>query len=74
MLVFAAGGVRACENRGRFVGLMLLFAGAMLVTVTAATLPPLLMGWEVMGAASYALIGYWWREPRRGPGRAHARS
>ena len=44
---------------------MLLFAGAMLVTVTAATLPPLLMGWEVMGATSYALIGYWWREPRR---------
>jgi len=23
------------------------------------------MGWEVIGAASWALIGYWWREPRR---------
>ena len=53
------------ENRGRFSGLMLLFAGAMLVTVTASTLPLLLMGWEAMGAASYALIGYWWREPPR---------
>ena len=44
---------------------MLIFAGAMLVTVTATTLALLLMGWEVMGAASYALIGYWWRQPRR---------
>jgi NADH:ubiquinone oxidoreductase subunit 5 (subunit L)/multisubunit Na+/H+ antiporter MnhA subunit len=65
VLVFAAGEFGPGENRGRFFGLMLLFAGAMLVTVTAATLPPLLMGWEAMGATSYALIGYWWREPRR---------
>ena len=65
VLVFAAGEFEPGENRGRFFGLMLLFAGAMLVTVTAATLPLLLMGWEAMGATSYALIGYWWREPRR---------
>ena len=65
VLVFAAGEFGPGENRGRFFGLMLLFAGAMLVTVTAATLPLLLMGWEAMGATSYALIGYWWREPRR---------
>jgi NADH-quinone oxidoreductase subunit L len=65
VLVFAAGEFRPDENRGRFFGLMLGFAGTMLVTVTAATLPLLLMGWEAMGAASYALIGYWWRQPRR---------
>ena len=65
VLVFAAGEFGPGENRGRFFGLMLIFAGAMLVTVTATTLALLLMGWEVMGAASYALIGYWWREPRR---------
>ena len=23
------------------------------------------MGWEVMGATSWALIGFWWRQPRR---------
>lgn len=51
--------------RARFFGLLLVFAGAMLVTVTATTLLALLMAWEVMGAASYALIGFWWREPRR---------
>src|SRR5712691_5111171 len=65
VLVFAAGEFEVRENRGRFYGLMLLFAGAMLVTVTATTLALLLMGWEMMGATSYALIGYWWREPRR---------
>jgi NADH-quinone oxidoreductase subunit L len=56
VLLVAAGepGLRT----GRFVGLMLLFAGAMLVTVTATTLAVLLMAWEVMGATSWALIAY----------------
>ena len=62
VLLFAAG---QPGTGARFVGLMLLFAGAMLVTVTATGLALLLMGWEVMGATSWALIGFWWREPRR---------
>ncbi|MBN0043543.1 NADH-quinone oxidoreductase subunit L [Streptomyces actuosus] len=65
VLAFAAGEFTADDNRGRFFGLMLLFAGAMLVTVTATTLPLLLMAWEAMGATSWALIGYWWRRPGR---------
>lgn len=51
--------------RARFYGLMLLFSGSMLVTVTAVSLPVLLIGWEIMGAVSWALIGFWWREPAR---------
>ena len=46
----------------RFHGLMLLFVAAALMTVVATTLPTLLMAWEVMGATSYALIGYHWRD------------
>ena len=46
----------------RFHGLMLLFVAAALMTVLATTLPTLLMAWEVMGATSYALIGYHWRD------------
>ncbi len=65
VLVFAAGEFGPEQPRARFTGLMLLFAGAMLVTVTATGLALLLMGWEVMGATSWALIGFWWREPRR---------
>ncbi|NKZ04858.1 NADH-quinone oxidoreductase subunit 5 family protein [Actinomadura latina] len=61
VLAFAAG-----ERYGvRFYGLMLLFAAAMAVTVTATDLLMLLMGWEVMGAMSYALIGYVWSDAER---------
>jgi NADH:ubiquinone oxidoreductase subunit 5 (subunit L)/multisubunit Na+/H+ antiporter MnhA subunit len=65
VLVFAAGQLDRSAARARFFGLMLLFAGAMLVTVTATTLPLLLMAWEIMGAASWALIGCRWHEPHR---------
>lgn len=60
VLTFAVGDLR--ESRGRFHGLMLLFAAAASFTATATTLPGLLMAWEVMGATSYALIGFWWRD------------
>ncbi|MBR7742421.1 NADH-quinone oxidoreductase subunit L [Phycicoccus sp. BSK3Z-2] len=52
-------------SAARFHGLMLLFCAAALVTVAATTLPALLLGWEVMGAMSYALIGFRWRDPHR---------
>ncbi|MBQ0986434.1 NADH-quinone oxidoreductase subunit L [Streptomyces sp. F63] len=65
VLVFSTRGNGPGAARARFSGLMLLFSGAMLTTVTADTLPVLLMAWELMGAASWALIGYWWREPER---------
>lgn len=63
VLIFSAGEIR--ESRARFHGLMLLFASAALLTATAQTLPTLLFAWELMGATSYALIGFWWREDRR---------
>ncbi|GGL07382.1 proton-conducting transporter transmembrane domain-containing protein [Mangrovihabitans endophyticus] len=59
VLVFAAADVTA--GRNRFFGLMLLFIAAVLLTVAAATLPALLLGWEIMGATSYALIAFRWR-------------
>ncbi|UUV29980.1 NADH-quinone oxidoreductase subunit L [Amycolatopsis roodepoortensis] len=65
VLVFASAEFGAEESRARFHGLMLVFAGAMIVTVCARDLVVLLMAWEVMGACSYALIGFWWRENRR---------
>ena len=63
VLVFAAGNIRAA--RPRFHGLMLLFAAAALITASAASLPALLFAWELMGATSYALIGFWWRDTDR---------
>ncbi|MFD4259782.1 NADH-quinone oxidoreductase subunit L [Streptomyces sp. NPDC058534] len=66
VLLFSVTDIGPSEARARFFGLMLVFSGAMLTTVTATTLPILLMAWEVMGATSWALIGYWWRDPERG--------
>ncbi len=64
VLAFAAVDLR--DGRARFFGLMLAFVGAMLATVTASDLLVLLASWELMGAMSYALIGFWWRDPERG--------
>ncbi|WP_104522495.1 proton-conducting transporter transmembrane domain-containing protein [Blastococcus atacamensis] len=61
--VFAVADLPGDAARARFFGLLLLFVAAMLATVTAATLPALLLAWEVMGATSYALIGFRWDQP-----------
>jgi NADH:ubiquinone oxidoreductase subunit 5 (subunit L)/multisubunit Na+/H+ antiporter MnhA subunit len=63
VLVFAAADVE--ETPARFHGLMLIFEAAVLVTLLSSNLVTLLAAWEVMGATSYALIGYWWREEHR---------
>ncbi|MGY1858186.1 proton-conducting transporter transmembrane domain-containing protein [Modestobacter sp. SYSU DS0290] len=67
VLVFSAGDVDAPfqRARSRFTGQMLLFLAAVVVTVVASTLPTLLFAWEVMGATSYALIGFRWQEQHR---------
>jgi len=63
VLIFAAA--EGTPSPERFHGLMLIFAAAVAVTVTATTLPALLFAWEIMGAMSWALIGFQWRDDRR---------
>lgn len=63
VLLFSAGDPEVTGSR--FYGLMLVFSSAALLTATATTLPTLLLAWEIMGAASYALIGYRWRDSER---------
>ncbi len=65
VLVQLAATATAQTRAPRFCGLMLLFVAAAAVTVLAVNLPTLLLGWEVMGATSYALIGYRFTEPHR---------
>lgn len=62
--VFAVADLPSDAARARFLGYLLLFTAAMLATVTATTVPTLLVAWEVMGATSYALIGYRWEVAR----------
>lgn len=63
VLIFAAVDIH--EAPARFHGLMLLFSAAVLVTVTATNLVTLLVAWEIMGATSYALIGFHWRSAEK---------
>lgn len=61
----ASGAAAEVSPPARFHGLMLLFVAAVVVTVTATTLPALLFAWEVMGAMSYALVGFRWQDQHR---------
>ena len=61
--VFAVTDLPSHAARARFFGFFLLFIAGMSATVTAATFPALLVAWELMGATSYALIGYHWQQP-----------
>ena len=63
VLVFATAD--RTRPAARFHGLMLLFLAAVVVTVTATGLPLLLAAWEMMGATSYALIGFRWQDRNR---------
>ncbi len=65
LLVLVVAAAERIGPTARFHGLMLLFLAAVVVTLTATTLPGLLLGWEVMGAASWALIGLHWCDPER---------
>ncbi|ANK81395.1 MAG: NADH dehydrogenase [Rhizobiales bacterium NRL2] len=62
VLVFAAAH-EAGRGLGRLVGLLLVFTGGMQLLVTADDLMTLLIGWELVGACSWALIGHHWRDP-----------
>jgi len=46
-----------------YAALISLFTAAMLTVVYAPDLIVLLVGWEIMGACSYFLIGHYWEKP-----------
>ena len=50
------------DGLGRLVGLLTAFVGAMELLVLAGDLLTLLIGWELVGVLSWALIGFEWRE------------
>jgi NADH-quinone oxidoreductase subunit L len=51
------------ERYTSYAALISLFTAAMLVVVYSSDLLVLLVGWEVMGACSYFLIGHHWERP-----------
>jgi len=61
VLTYAAGYMAKDPERGRFFGTMLLFVTAMQALVLAGDWITLLSAWEMIGFASYLLIGFWHR-------------
>ncbi len=61
-VVFHATQHEATQGLGRLTGLMILFTGGMQLVVVADDLLTLLIGWEFIGACSWALIAHKWRD------------
>lgn len=61
--VYAAAYLHHEADLRRFFTLFNLFVFAMLVIVLADNLLLLFLGWEGVGFCSYALIGFWYRNP-----------
>ncbi len=62
VFTYALGYMRGEIRVTWFFASFSLFAGAMLVLVASPNLVQLIVGWELVGVASYLLIGHYWEE------------
>jgi len=63
IFVFSAGYMAGDKNFSRFFAYLSFFSGAMLGVVIANSLLLLFVSWELVGLASYLLIGFWIDRP-----------
>jgi NADH-quinone oxidoreductase subunit L len=61
--LYSLGYMRGDPGAGRFFPLLSFFTFAMMGLVTAANLVQLYIFWELVGVASYLLIGFWYERP-----------
>ena len=62
VFLFAVGYMRGEIRYTFFWAAFTLFAGSMLLLVSAPNLIQLIVGWEGVGVASYLLIGHYWED------------
>lgn len=60
--VYALGYIAGDDRYTAFFGYMNLFVGSMLVLVLGNNFLVLFVGWELVGACSYLLIGFWFKK------------
>jgi NADH-quinone oxidoreductase subunit L len=72
VLAYAVGYMRGERDRVRFWAGMSFFAAAMQGVVLAGDWVLLLACWELIGLASYLLIGFWFARPMVGPAATRA--
>jgi NADH-quinone oxidoreductase subunit L len=63
IFIYSVGYMAHDENFTRFFTFLSLFAAAMLGLVIANSLLMFFMCWELVGLASYLLIGFWYHKP-----------
>ena len=63
IFVFSIGYMAEDKNFARFFAYLSFFSGAMLGVVVANSLLLLFISWELVGLASYLLIGFWIERP-----------
>src|SRR5215831_13730431 len=63
IFVFSIGYMHEDKNFSRFFAYLSFFSGAMLGVVVANSLLLLFISWELVGLASYLLIGFWIERP-----------
>ncbi len=63
IFLYSTGYMAAEKRFGRFFGFLSMFCGAMLLVVLSNSLLLLFMAWEIVGLASYLLIGFYFEKP-----------
>ena len=63
IFIYSIGYMETEARFGRFFGFLSLFCGAMLLVVLSNSLLLLFMAWELVGLASYMLIGFYFEKP-----------
>ncbi|HEX5791510.1 MAG TPA: proton-conducting transporter membrane subunit, partial [Luteolibacter sp.] len=63
IFVYSSGYMAEEKRFGRFFGFLSLFCGAMLLVVLSNSLLLLFIAWELVGLASYLLIGFYFEKP-----------
>jgi NADH-quinone oxidoreductase subunit L len=63
IFIYSTGYMEKEKRFGRFFGFLSLFCGAMLMVVLSNSLLLLFMAWELVGLASYLLIGFYFEKP-----------
>jgi len=63
IFLYSTGYMKSEARFGRFFCFLSLFSGAMLLVVYSNSLLLLFMAWELVGLASYLLIGYYYEKP-----------
>ena len=63
VMIFSMGYMHGDAGWSRYFALLCLFTGSMTLLVIGNSFTTLFVGWELVGACSYLLIGFWYQKP-----------